>query len=66
MSARGEFGLEFGEVGSSVVDYHHLTIEDGLTEMSREAAMEENRFTQSCPFLVNAFFRLALVCSRTR
>jgi hypothetical protein len=31
LPARGELGLEFGEIGSAFVDDHHLPVDDGLT-----------------------------------
>jgi hypothetical protein len=29
--ARGEFGLEFGEIGAALMDDHHFSVEDRLT-----------------------------------
>jgi hypothetical protein len=31
LPARGQFGLEFREVGPAVMDDHHLAVDDGLT-----------------------------------
>jgi hypothetical protein len=52
LTARGEFGLKFREVGPAFLDNNHFAIDDCLPRNIEAPAMIENCFVQSSPFRV--------------
>ena len=66
LSARGEFGLEFGEVGPPFMDNDHLAIDDRLAVNVEGSDETEKRFVQSSPLRVKTRFFPALMWIWTR
>jgi hypothetical protein len=66
LSACGEVGLEFGEVGPAFMDDHHLTIDDGLAGNIEGTDNSGDRFIQSWPLRDKARFLPLLAWSWTR